>query len=131
MLDPDWRNTGEIHDNSMLVMRVSYGSVSFLLAGEMAGDFEARIPASPRPTTVLEVGHHGSRTSTSPSCPNTIRPEVAIHTVGACTSFGRPTTTQALGRLKAPPSDTFDGLQRDEDADGRAGMRLSRRANAT
>lgn len=99
VLSPDGRNTGEIHDN-MLVMRVSYGLVSFLLAGDMAEDLEARIASSLKPTTVLKVGHHGSRTSTSTAFLNTIRPEVAIISVGAGNSYGHP-TAQALGRLQA------------------------------
>ena len=99
VLSPDATPSKEIHDD-MLVLRLSFGKVSFLLAGDMAEDLEARIASSLRPTTVLKVGHHGSRTSTSTAFLNAIRPEVAIISVGAGNSYGHP-TSQALGRLQA------------------------------
>ncbi|KAF5036077.1 Lamin Tail Domain protein [anaerobic digester metagenome] len=99
VLSPDGTPSTEIHDD-MLVLRVTYGSVSFLLAGDMPEDLETRIASSLKPTTVLKVGHHGSHSSTSTAFLNAIRPEVAIISVGAGNSYGHP-TSQALGRLQA------------------------------
>ncbi|WP_440949707.1 lamin tail domain-containing protein [Methanosphaerula subterraneus] len=99
VLSPDGKNTGEIHDN-MLVLRLSYGSTSFLLAGDMPDTLEKQIASSFKPTTVLKVGHHGSRTSSSAAFLTAIKPEVAIISVGAGNSYGHP-TAEALGRLQA------------------------------
>ncbi len=98
VLSPDGKNTGEIHDN-MLVLRLSYGSTSFLLTGDMPDTLEKQIASSFKPTTVLKVGHHGSRTSSSAAFLTAIKPEVAIISVGAGNSYGHP-TGEALGRLQ-------------------------------
>ena len=44
VLAPDGRNAGEIHDN-MLVLRLSYGRTSFLLAGDMSAGLERELLA--------------------------------------------------------------------------------------
>jgi len=83
----------------MLVLRLSYGTFSALLAGDMPDSLEDEIASSLSPTTVLKVGHHGSRTSSSATFLNVIRPQVAIISVGAGNSYGHP-TAETLQRLR-------------------------------
>lgn len=99
VISPDGNNTGEIHDN-MLVLRMKYGTVSFLLAGDMPDTLEQRIASSLQPTTILKVGHHGSQTSSSAAFLAATRPKVAIISVGAGNSYGHP-AAGTLSRLRA------------------------------
>lgn len=106
VLSPDGIGQGEeIHDN-MLVLRLSYGTFSALLTGDMPDTLERDIAASLRPTTVLKVGHHGSRTSTSAAFLNAIRPEVAVISVGAGNSYNHP-TAEVLQRLRSAGATTY------------------------
>lgn len=99
VLSPDGKNTGGTNDN-MLVLRLSYGSTSFLLAGDMPDTLEQKILSTLQPTTILKVGHHGSKTSSSTAFLTAIKPQVAIISVGAGNSYGHP-SIETLGRLLA------------------------------
>jgi competence protein ComEC len=99
VLSPDGKNVGGTNDN-MLVLRLSYGRTSFLLAGDMPDTLEQRILSTLQPTMVLKVGHHGSKTSSSAAFLNVIKPEVAIISVGAGNSYGHP-SAETLTRLQA------------------------------
>jgi beta-lactamase superfamily II metal-dependent hydrolase len=99
VLSPDGSNKGEIHDN-MLVLWLSYGNTSFLLTGDMPDTLEWQIASSLKLTTVLKVGHHGSRTSSSATFLTTIKPEVVIISVGAGNSLGHP-AVETLSRFQA------------------------------
>jgi beta-lactamase superfamily II metal-dependent hydrolase len=98
VLSPNGKNVGSTNDN-MLVLRLSYGSTSFLLAGDMPDTLEKQILSTLQPTTVLKVGHHGSSTSSSTAFLNVIKPEVAIISVGAGNSYGHP-SAETLSRLQ-------------------------------
>ena len=53
-------------NNASVVLRVSYGATSFLLAADIHSDAEARlVDTSSLDSDVLKVPHHGSRTSSS------------------------------------------------------------------
>lgn len=89
VLSPDGRNVGDLNDN-MLVLRLSYGSVSFFFAGDMEESLEKRIASSLKLTTVLKVAHHGSRTSTSSAFLAKVKPKVAVISLGADNSYNHP-----------------------------------------
>jgi beta-lactamase superfamily II metal-dependent hydrolase len=99
VLSPDGKNTGGTNDN-MLVLRLSYGRTSFLLTGDMPDTLEQKILSTLQPTTVLKVGHHGSKTSSSSAFLNVIKPEIAIISVGAGNPYGHP-SIETMGRLLA------------------------------
>jgi competence protein ComEC len=88
------------NDNSFVV-RLTYGKRSFLFVGDAEHDEEAdllTLGAGRLRADVLKVGHHGSRTSTSPAFLAAVHPEHAVISVGIRNRFGHPhpTTLQTL-----------------------------------
>lgn len=80
-------------NNQSLVIKLTYGSHSFLFTGdlEQAGMEELLATDSPLQSTVLKIPHHGSRTGYYPEFYRQVRPKVAIVPVGP-NFFGHPHT---------------------------------------
>jgi competence protein ComEC len=89
-------------NNDSLVLRVAFGSRSFLLTGDLERAEEQRLLESGRlpRSDVLKVGHHGSRTSTTQEFLDAVAPSVAVISVGYENSFGHP-HPDVIGRLEA------------------------------
>jgi len=89
-------------NNDSLVLRVQYGSRSFLLTGDLERAEEQRLLESGglQRTDVLKVGHHGSRTSTTQEFLDAVSPSVALISAGFENSFGHP-HADVVGRLEA------------------------------
>jgi competence protein ComEC len=87
-------------NNDSLALRITYGVHSFLLTGDLESPMERLLMADGRPlhADVLKVGHHGSKTSTSPEFLAAVAPAVAVISAGFENSFGHPHPT-VLGRL--------------------------------
>ncbi len=90
------------NDNSF-VLRISYGARALLFVGDAEQEEEATLlAASPHRlrADVLKVGHHGSRTSSSPTFLAAVAPREAIVSVGCRNRFGHPdpVTLAALDR---------------------------------
>ena len=85
-------------NNDSLVMRMQFGQASALLEGDAEAPSEHamadRRPLSRSapigPDTLLKVGHHGSRTSTTPEFLALAAPRDAVISVGAQNTFGHP-----------------------------------------
>jgi len=79
-------------NNDSLVLRLTYGSRSFLLTGDMERGIEAKLLGSGADlrADVLKVGHHGSRTSTSEPFLEAVSPSIALISAGFENSFGHP-----------------------------------------
>jgi len=94
VLAPDggYRNTGSPVNNDSLVLRVEYGASSALLEGDSEAPSEHAMVAHQRvaPVTLLKVGHHGSRSSTTPEFLAAANPKDAIVSVGRANTFGHP-----------------------------------------
>jgi len=90
--DPGYVNSGTPANNDSLVMRVEYGKSSVLLEGDAEAPSEQAMVASGRltPVTLLKVGHHGSRTSTTPEFFAAVAPKDAVISVGQGNTFGHP-----------------------------------------
>ena len=88
-------------NDTSLVLRIDYGETSFLLTGDMEQDAEDDLVASGAPldVDVLQVGHHGSETSTGYVFLNAILPEIGVISVGEGNSYGHPHEA-ALSRLR-------------------------------
>ncbi len=80
-------------NNDSLVFRVTYGERSFLLTGDMERAMEGRLLSGREidlKADVLKVGHHGSRTSTTPDFLAAVAPSIAVISAGFENSFGHP-----------------------------------------
>ncbi len=88
-------------DNNGVVLRLSWGEISFLLAADIRweGEFELIKQRANLKSTVLKVAHHGSKTSATPQFLAVVDPEVAVISVGANNTFGHP-SPEVVGRLK-------------------------------
>ncbi|GAC1415543.1 MAG: DNA internalization-related competence protein ComEC/Rec2 [Acidobacteriaceae bacterium] len=89
---PAYANNGPPTNNDSLVLRMQFGRASVLLEGDAEASSEHAIVASGllAPVTLLKVGHHGSRTSTTPDLLAAASPQDAIISVGRQNTFGHP-----------------------------------------
>ena len=87
-------------NNDSLALRITYGAHSFLLTGDLESPMERLLMADGRAlhADVLKVGHHGSKTSTTPEFLAAVAPAVAVISAGFENSFGHPHPT-VLARL--------------------------------
>jgi competence protein ComEC len=88
-----WRT----RNDDSLVLRLGYGRVRLLLAGDAEAAAEAALREDGA-VAVLKVAHHGSRTSSTAGFLQAARPAVAIVSVGARNPFGHP-HQEAVRRL--------------------------------
>lgn len=94
-------------NNNSIVLCLSYGDIDFLFTGDAEREAEGSMLVQsvvPVPDVeILKVGHHGSRTSSSPQFLNTVKPEVAIYMCGAGNTYGHPhqETIVALNNIGA------------------------------
>ncbi|WP_440221595.1 DNA internalization-related competence protein ComEC/Rec2 [Dokdonella sp. MW10] len=99
---PDPGAASTSNDRScVLAIEGAYGTL--LLTGDATAraeaTFAARLDDAARPR-VLAVGHHGSRTATSPALLNTFAPDAALIPVGHRNRFGHP-HRDVIARLDA------------------------------
>ncbi len=89
-------------NNDSLVLRLSYGGRSVLLAGDIERRLETELLATglPLAADVLKVPHHGSRSSTSGEFLARVAAPLAIISVGAQNPHGHP-HPEVLARLRA------------------------------
>jgi len=87
-------------NNYSAVIKMEYGSQSFLLTGDAGTESEAQILYSGvnLKSTVLKVGHHGSYSATGSKFLNAVAPQFAVIMLGADNKYGHP-HTQTLSRL--------------------------------
>ena len=113
------------NDNS-IVLRLAFGARAILFVGdaerEEEGDLLRLAPERLR-ADVLKVGHHGSRTSSSPAFLAAVGPRVAVISDGVRNHFGHPhpSTLAALDAAGARVwrTDRDGGGDRDHVTDGR------------
>ncbi len=88
------------HDG-MMVLRLRYGSVSFLLVGDLekeAEDSLVHMYGEKLKSNVLKVGHHGSKNATKENLLRFVRPKYAVISAGTGNRYGHP-SKDVLERL--------------------------------
>lgn len=101
------RQYSDTNDTS-LVLRIDYGSTSYLLTGDMEKEAESDLVASGAnlKADVLQVGHHGSSTSTGYAFLNDVLPEMGIISCGVNNDYGHP-HTETLSILRDAGIDLY------------------------
>ena len=87
-----FEGTSDDVDNNGVVLRLSWGQISFLFTADMReeAEFELIGQRANLKSTVLKVSHHGSKTSTTSQFLAAVDPEVAVISVGVDNPFGHP-----------------------------------------
>lgn len=93
-----------LENANSVVLRLTYGNFSMLFTGDAEFETEAEMMKASLPlsSTILKVGHHGSRHATSGKFLETVNPSAAIISAGANNEYGHP-TPETLKRLKTIP----------------------------
>ncbi len=86
------KSTDSDANNSSVVLRLTYGDISFLLTGDIHERAERLIRSSGQnlDSTVLKVAHQGSKTSSSSEFLEAVEPVAAVILVGEDNRFGHP-----------------------------------------
>jgi competence protein ComEC len=95
---PTYANPGPPINNDSLVMRMQFDRASALLEGDAEAPSEYQMVQASLsgsgfkvgPDTLLKVGHHGSRTSSTPEFLALAAPQDAVISVGRNNTFGHP-----------------------------------------
>jgi len=88
---PDYVPKNTPTNDDSLVMRVKYGNTSALLEGDAEAPSESRMVAQGGlHADLLKVGHHGSKTSTTPAFLQAVSPTYAAISVGRHNYYGHP-----------------------------------------
>ena len=85
--------TGTTNGNEVSnVYKITFGNFSALFTGDLVKEHEAIIlqRGIDVSSTVLKVGHHGSKTSSSKEFVESVNPNYAVFCVGANNTFGHP-----------------------------------------
>jgi len=87
-------------DNNGVVLRLSWGNVSFLFTADIRAEAELELvmQRANLKATVLKIAHHGSETSTAAQFLAAVDPEVAVICVGADNPFAHP-SSEVVERL--------------------------------
>lgn len=98
---------GSDENNRSIICKVTYGSFSAMFTGDAEAEAEAQVLKSYSPAevraAVLKVGHHGSKTSTTPEFVAAVRPKEAVISCGTGNPYDFPhqQTTAVLTRCGA------------------------------
>lgn len=92
----------DLNDES-IVLKLTYKNTSFLFTGDATNNVEKEILGSNLESTVLKVGHHGSKYSSSANFLTKVRPKYAIISCGKKNDYGHPhnITVKKLEKLNS------------------------------
>ena len=79
-------------NSSSVVLRLSWGDISFLLTGDIEDGAEHELlhRGCALRSIILKVGHHGSNSSSTPQFLAAVTPQVAVISAGEDNPFGHP-----------------------------------------
>lgn len=100
--DPPVRGTGADVNNNSVVAMLRWGEVSVLFTGDLHAQGEEVLLSLgvEVDADVLQVGHHGSATSSSVAFLGAVTPAIAVVSAGEGNPFGHPSAL-VIERLKA------------------------------
>jgi competence protein ComEC len=81
-------------NDSSIVLRMTYGTISYLFMGDASSTVEAQMVATfgtGMEAQILKVGHHGSSSATSDRFLTDVDPKIGVIEVGAGNTYGHPT----------------------------------------
>jgi competence protein ComEC len=89
-------------DNNSVVLRLTFGDISFLLTGDIMEESERALiyGRADLGCTLLKVAHHSSDTSSCPEFLSVTNPQVAVISAGEGNKFGHP-NPEVLNRLNS------------------------------
>jgi competence protein ComEC len=100
LLDPAATSNRQINDASVVLLG-EYEGRRFLLTGDTEDDVDPILLSRGLPTLdMLKVAHHGSATASSDVLLATVRPSIAVISVGAKNMYGHPNAA-TVARLRA------------------------------
>ena len=100
IIAPNGSDYSDTNDYS-IVLKIEYGNTSFLLTGDAEALSEKEILSKSLDisSTVLKVGHHGSKTSTSLDFLSAVNPKYAVVSAGVDNKYNHP-SLEVMERLK-------------------------------
>lgn len=104
----DWET-----NSSSVVARLSYGDQAFIFTGDSPQSVEqylAKEKGGKLNSSVIKLGHHGSRTSSSKMFLSAVDPEYAVISAGKDNKYGHPhkEVTDLMSELKISAISTFE-----------------------
>ncbi len=88
----EYQPGADAHNNDSLVLELRFGQRSVLLTGDAEREVEGELLADGlvHPVTLLKVGHHGSKTSSSEEFVSALNPQFALISAGYKNQFHHP-----------------------------------------
>lgn len=119
------RNTRSDANNNCLVLKITYGEISFLMTADMEREQRATVQPLPH-ATILKASHHGSYNGTDTRVLREVQPSIIILSYGKNNSYGYPhkSVIKIIKKEGIPRYDTADGTFKIE-TDG-SEMKISR-----
>ncbi|MDD1687605.1 MBL fold metallo-hydrolase [Methanoregula sp.] len=108
VLSPPKERIGDDINTNSIVLRISYGTMNLLYAGDATAAAEEVMTKTgyPLDARVLKVGHHGSSGSSSAAFLARVNPDVAVISLGKDNDYAHPHTA-TLERLATVGSKVF------------------------
>lgn len=105
ILFPDRDISGLSPNDGSIVMKLVYGETSVMLQGDSTSrieDYLTNLGTTTLSSTILKVGHHGSRTSSTEKYVSLVDPKWAVISSGVNNDYGHPhkETLETMEKLK-------------------------------
>jgi competence protein ComEC len=96
---------GENPNDNAVVLLASYGETDAFLAADAESNVTG--PLRPPPVEILKVAHHGSADEGLPALLTSIRPRIAVVSVGSDNTYGHPTPSTMAALEASPGADVY------------------------